>query len=88
MGKPGPGYDIRIVDNTGNEVPRGEQGNVGVRVVPDRHPGLFKEYIGEPERTKKAFAGDFYLTGDRAVMDEDGYSWFVSRDDDIIISAG
>ena len=88
MGKSAPGYDVRRVDNMGREMPRGEQGNIGVRVKPHRPPGLFTEYLDEPERTENSFSGDFYLTGDRASMDEDGYIWFAARDDDIIISAG
>ena len=88
MGKASPGYDVRIVDDVGGEVGRGQQGNVGVRVRPRRPPGLFSGYLGEPGRTRRAFAGDFYLTGDRASMDEDGYIWFAARDDDIIISSG
>ncbi len=88
MGKAAPGYDVRIVDNMGREVSRGEQGNIGIRVKPDRPPGLFTEYVGEPERTEGCYSGDFYLTGDRGSMDQDGYIWFSARDDDIIISAG
>ena len=42
LGKVAPGYDVRIVNNMGNEVPRGEQGNIGVRIKPDMPPGLFK----------------------------------------------
>ena len=42
LGKVAPGYDVRIVNNMGKEVPRGEQGNIGVRIKPDMPPGLFK----------------------------------------------
>lgn len=42
MGKPAPGYDVRIVNNMGAEVPRGEQGNIGIRVRPHKPPGLFE----------------------------------------------
>jgi len=88
IGKAAPGYDVRIVNNMGKEVPRGEQGNIGVRVKPNPPPGLFKGYMGDKEATAHAFCGDFYLTGDRATQDEDGYFWFKSRTDDLIISSG
>src|SRR5690606_18464778 len=51
-------------------------------------PTLFKEYYKDEERTKKAYRGDWYLTGDQAKKDEDGYFWYVGRSDDIIISSG
>ncbi|XP_059078296.1 acyl-coenzyme A synthetase ACSM3, mitochondrial-like [Tigriopus californicus] len=88
MGKAAPGYDIKIVNNMGQEVPVGEQGNIGVYCRPHRPEGLFEGYLGEPEKTGYSFSGDFYLTGDRASMDKDGYIWFAARTDDIIISAG
>jgi hypothetical protein len=49
---------------------------------------LFSGYLGDKEATSHAFCGDFYLTGDRATQDEDGYFWFKSRNDDLIISSG
>ena len=76
MGKPAPGYDVCIVDNMGHEVPAGEQGNIAVRVLPERPPGLFSGYLNDPDRTENAFCGEFYLTGDRASKDEDGYDEF------------
>jgi len=88
MGKPAPGYDVRIVNNMGREVARGEQGNIGVKVQPHAPPGLFMGYLNDPEGTANSFIGDYYLTGDRAVQDEDGYLWFQSRTDDLIISSG
>src|SRR5690606_38330161 len=51
-------------------------------------PTLFKEYYKDEERTKKAYRGDWYLTGDQARKDEDGYFWYEGRSDDIIISSG
>merc|ERR1712242_381582 len=88
MGKVAPGYDVRIVNNMGKEVPRGEQGNIGVRVKPEMPPGLFKGYCEDVVATSNSFCGDFYLTGDRGMQDEDGYFWFFSRQDDLIISSG
>ena len=48
----------------------------------------FKEYFKDPERTSQQFRGDYYITGDQAKKDEDGYFWFEGRSDDIIISSG
>jgi acyl-coenzyme A synthetase/AMP-(fatty) acid ligase len=88
MGRTMPGYVIGIVDEQGNEVPEGEEGQIGVKVKPRRPVGLFQEYWRDPEVTKNSFVGDWYLTGDKAFRDEDGYFWFVGRADDVIISAG
>jgi acetyl-CoA synthetase/medium-chain acyl-CoA synthetase len=88
MGKPAPGFDIAIVDDAGQALPAGEEGHIGVRIRPARPLGFFHGYWGEPELTERTFAGDWYLTGDRATRDADGYFWFVGRADDVIISAG
>jgi len=88
MGKPMPGYEIGVVDEEGKELPDGEEGQIAVRVKPRRPVGLFREYWRDPEVTEGAFVGDWYLTGDKAYRDEDGYLWFVGRADDVIISAG
>ena len=88
MGKPAPGIDLQVIDDDGAILPPGREGDVAVRVKPARPPGLFKEYRGDPERTAKVFRGDWYLTGDRAYVDDDGYFWFVGRADDVILSAG
>jgi len=50
--------------------------------------GLFKEYWKEPDRTASVYRGDWYLTGDKAYVDEDGYFWFVSRSDEVILTSG
>ena len=88
MGKPAPGFTIRVVDEQGNEVPDGEEGQIAVKVKPERPVGLFKEYWKDAEEMERSFLGDWYLTGDKAYIDEDGYFWFVGRADDVIISAG
>ena len=88
MGLPTPGFDVRVVDEEGNELPEGEEGYVVVKVKPERPVGLFKEYWKKPEETKGVFQGDYYYTGDKAYRDEDGYFWFVGRADDVILSAG
>jgi len=88
MGKPVPGFTIRIVDDNGNEVPDGEEGQIAVKIKPDRPVGLFKEYWRSPDAMSASFSGDWYFTGDKAYKDTDGYFWFVGRADDVIISAG
>jgi acetyl-CoA synthetase/medium-chain acyl-CoA synthetase len=65
----------------------GEEGRITVRVHPERPVGLFREYWRDPDATAAAFNGDRYFTGDRARADEDGYLWFVGRDDDVITSS-
>lgn len=88
LGKPTPGNEVAVVDADGNPLGPGNEGQIAVRVKPDRPVGLFVEYWKDPEATEAAHLGDWYLTGDRARVDDDGYFWFVSRADDVIISAG
>ena len=88
MGKPSPGFDLAAVDEEGRPLPPGEEGDLAVRVAPQRPLGLFKEYWKDPELTSQTRRGDWYITGDRAYFDEDGYIWFVGRADDVILSAG
>jgi acyl-coenzyme A synthetase/AMP-(fatty) acid ligase len=87
MGKPTPGFDVCVVDDEGKVLGPGEEGHVAVRVKPERPVGLFREYWRDPEASAGAFRGDWYYTGDRAEVDDDGYFWFVGRSDDVIISA-
>jgi acyl-coenzyme A synthetase/AMP-(fatty) acid ligase len=87
MGKPTPGFDVCVVDDDGKVLDPGEEGHVAVRVKPERPVGLFREYWRDPEAAAAAFRGDWYYTGDRAHVDEDGYFWFVGRSDDVIISS-
>jgi acetyl-CoA synthetase/medium-chain acyl-CoA synthetase len=88
MGKPTPGFDVTVIDDDGNEVPPKAEGHVAIRVKPTRPVGLFKEYWREPEKTKSVYVKDYYLTGDKAYRDEDGYFFFVGRADDVIITSG
>jgi acyl-coenzyme A synthetase/AMP-(fatty) acid ligase len=88
MGKAGPGYDLQVVSSDGEVVPAGEEGEIAIRISEERPVGLFREYWKSPERMAESFRGDWYFTGDRAVRDEDGYFWFLSRSDDVIISSG
>jgi acetyl-CoA synthetase len=85
MGKATPGFDVRIVNEQGNELPRGTRGIIGVR---QPNPITMIGYWKNPEATRKKFAGEFLLTGDLGRQDEDGYFWYMSREDDVITSAG
>lgn len=88
MGKATPGHIVRIVDDKGNELTPGEEGKIAIKLKPIYPPGLLKEYWKDPEAMKGSFLGDWYYTGDVAYTDEDGYFWFVGRDDDVIKSSG
>jgi acyl-coenzyme A synthetase/AMP-(fatty) acid ligase len=87
MGKPTPGFDVVVIDDDANVLGPGQEGHVAVRVRPERPVGMFTGYWRDPEATEASFRGDFYDTGDRAFVDEDGYFWFVGRADDVITSA-
>jgi acetyl-CoA synthetase/medium-chain acyl-CoA synthetase len=87
MGKPITGYDVAVVDDAGHSLPPGEEGHIAVRIKPERPPGIFLRFWDDAALTEQVFAGDWYLTGDRATRDEDGYFWFAGRADDIIKSA-
>jgi acetyl-CoA synthetase/medium-chain acyl-CoA synthetase len=76
------------VDDDGHELPPGEEGQIGVKIKPDRPVGMFQEYWKDPEAMARCHVGDWYMTGDKAYKDEEGYYWFVGRADDVIISAG
>ena len=85
MGKPSPGCDVRIIDEDGDELPPGEPGDIALS---RDNPALMKGYWEQPEETEAVMRNGYYLTGDRATRDEDGYLWFVGRSDDVILSAG
>ena len=85
MGKPTPGNRLEIINEDGQPCAVGEVGDIAVHVDT---PALFKNYYKDPERTAMQFRGDYYITGDKATKDEDGYYWFEGRGDDIIISSG
>ena len=88
MGKPSPGMTVAVIDEEGAVQPAGGEGDIAVRVRPERPVGIFREYWRNPDATAAAHRGDWYVTGDRAHVDSDGYFWFVGRADDVIISAG
>lgn len=85
MGKPTPGNTVDIIDDFGHPVTEGVVGDIAVH---KETPALFKHYFKDSERTALQFRGDWYLTGDRASKDKDGYFWFEGRGDDVIISSG
>ena len=89
MGKPNPMYDIDVVDEDGNQVPAGVNGEIVIRTDrSDKPAGLFREYLHDKTTTERAWHDGMYHTGDIAWKDEDGYMWFVSRKDDVIKSSG
>jgi acetyl-CoA synthetase len=83
IGRPVPGHTIELLDADGCPVPAGETGEICVR-RPD--PGLFLRYWNNEEATRAKFVGDWLRTGDLGRRDEDGYLWYVSRNDDVISS--
>jgi acyl-coenzyme A synthetase/AMP-(fatty) acid ligase len=83
MGKPTPGHDVAVVDADGNVCESGVVGDIGVRGTP---PTLFTGYYKNDAETAASRRGPWYLTGDRAQLDDDGYFWFVGRSDDVISS--
>ncbi|MGI6160918.1 MAG: AMP-binding protein [Christensenellales bacterium] len=86
-GKPSPDYDIRLLDDNGEEVPIGEEGEICVKT--DVKPvGLFSGYYRDAEKTAAVWYDGYYHTGDVAWKDEEGYIWFVGRADDVIKSSG
>lgn len=88
-GKPTPGHDIRVVDYDGQELPAGQEGAIAMYLGEgQRPPGLMAEYWKDERAMAGSFRHGYYYTGDRAYRDEDGYFWFVGRDDDIIKSSG
>jgi len=88
MGKATPGFSLAQLDEELREVPDGEEGQIAIRTNPVRPLGLFREYWLSPETTAAQFQHGWYLTGDRAVRDHEGYFQFISRTHDVIKSSG
>ncbi|MHA7776164.1 AMP-binding protein [Roseibium sp. M-1] len=84
IGKATPGHEVAIIDDAGNPQPAETLGQIAIK-RPD--PVMFLEYWNKPEATAEKFIGDWMVTGDQGLMDEDGYVHFIGRDDDIITSA-
>jgi len=85
MGKAVPGHNVAVIDAQGQPVKPGDTGQIAVQRP---NPVMFLEYWGRPEATRDKFIGDWMLTGDQGMIDEDGYIHFIGRDDDVITSAG
>ena len=89
MGKPLPGLEVGIAEIIGNQIQILSEPNLqGHLVLKKGFPSLFRGYLNEEERYKKCFIGEWYLSGDLAKKDADGYFWFVGRADDIIKTSG
>lgn len=89
MGLPFPGLDLVLVNDEFQEISEfHEEGQLAVRCFPFRPPGIFLDYWIEEDLTKSKFINGYYLTGDKAYRDSDGYLWFVGRADDIFKSSG
>lgn len=84
MGKPTFLYNVIIADDEGNELPNNEEGNICIKTTTNKINGIFKEYMFDKERQKDVFKNGVYFTGDKAYKDNDGYIWFIGRDDDVI----
>ncbi len=87
MGLPTPGIDLAVIDEAGGRLPPGQIGALAARVEPQRPLGLFAEYWRNSPATAASFHDGWYVTGDCAYTDEDGYFWFVGRADDVITSS-
>lgn len=76
---------VEVINENGQVLPAGEVGDIAVHAS---MPALFESYYKAPERKAAAVHGEYFITGDRAYKDEEGYFWFEGRGDDIIISSG
>ncbi|KPL59171.1 acetate--CoA ligase [Rossellomorea vietnamensis] len=86
MGKPFPGIQAAIVDDQGNEVPPYRMGNLAIK---KGWPSMMNQIWNNPQKYESYFMpGDWYVSGDSAYMDEDGYFWFQGRIDDVIMTSG
>jgi acetyl-CoA synthetase len=86
MGKPMPGWDVRILDEDENPVGPGERGEICLRARSNPHYPL--GYWNDEEAARETFGGEWFHTNDAAEQDEDDYYWYAGRADDVIISAG
>ena len=87
MGKPSPGWHIELHDDNGKPVAIHQEGRIAIKTDP-KPVGMFDGYLSNEDENKKVFVNGFYYTGDKAYMDEDGYFWFIGRDDDVIKASG
>lgn len=87
MGKPSPLYNVDVVDENDHSVPAGEVGEIVIRAERGKD-GLFCCYYKDEELTDETWCNGVYHTGDTAWRDEDGYYWYVGRNDDVIKASG
>lgn len=87
MGKPTFLYDVVIADEKGKILETDEEGTICVKMEREAANGIFKGYLFDKEKENEVFKHGLYYTGDKAFKDEDGYIWFVGRDDDVIKSS-
>ena len=85
MGRPMLGIEPGVIDDDGNEVPVGQEGDLAVR---PGWPSMFRQYWKDEERYNSRFRNGWYITGDRARKDPEGYFWFIGRADDVLNTAG
>ena len=89
MGKPSPLFNIRLLDEDGNEMDDGEEGAICVTKLKEAYPpGLFIGYFQDPKRTAETVGGEYYNLHDMAWRDSDGYYFFIGRNDDVIKCSG
>lgn len=89
MGKPSPLFNIRLLDEDGNEMDDGEEGAICVTKLKEAYPpGLFVGYFQDPKRTAETVGGEYYNLHDMAWRDSDGYFFFIGRNDDVIKCSG
>ena len=87
MGRPSPAFNIEVQRGDGSRCDVGETGEVCIDVH-EKAPGIMLEYYRNPEKTEAAVFDGWYHTGDTAWVDEDGFFWYVGRNDDVIKSSG
>ncbi|MHB1439936.1 MAG: acyl-CoA synthetase [Cuniculiplasma sp.] len=88
MGTPSPFFNISVCDDQGKVLPPGVEGNITIETSPKRPIPLMVGYLMDEEKNMEVFKHGRYFTGDRAYMDDDGYFWYVGRNDDVIKSSG
>jgi acetyl-CoA synthetase len=85
MGKPVPGITAGIVDDKGKPVPTGKEGNLAIKAG---WPSMMQKIWRRPKKYKSYFIKGWYISGDKAFKDKDGYFWFLGRADDVIKTSG
>lgn len=85
MGKPLPGIQLSIIDDQGNELPPNHMGNLAIK---PKWPAMVRTVWGNPERYEQYFLNGWFISGDSAYKDDDGYFWFEGRVDDVINTSG